>query len=80
MLSANEIDQTVYDVWDQGMTLNSECISYSDSRGGRTFVNGAGLTVSLVPAGDDHSWEQRLNSNSVAAGSDSESGGAAGLT
>ncbi|KAL8647245.1 MAG: hypothetical protein Q9226_006510, partial [Calogaya cf. arnoldii] len=73
MLYANESEEPVHDVWDQGMTLNSKCVIHSDSIGGRIFVNEAGLTVSVRPGGDDHDWEERFNKDSVVAGSDVDS-------
>lgn len=79
MFYDNEMEQTVHDVWDQGMTLNSNSIIHGDSVGGRIFVNEAGLTVSLIPAGDDHGWEEKFNEGSVVVVSSSESGLAAGL-
>lgn len=36
--------------------------------GGRIFVNPAGLTVLLRPAGDDDGWEQRFDAGSVVVG------------
>lgn len=79
MLYAKEVEQTVHDVWDQGMTLNSKCIIHGDSMRGGIFVDEAGLTVSSRPAGDDHGWEERFNKGSVVVDLNSDSGLAAGL-
>ena len=82
MLYANEAEQSVHDVWAQGMTLLSNCVSHSNYVGGRIFVNPAGLTLSLRPVGNDNGWEERFNTSSVVMGQSTSEEGAtgAGLT
>ena len=48
--------------------------------GGRMFVDEAGLTVSLRPAGNDDVWEERFNASSVVVGQSGETIVSTGVT
>lgn len=55
------------------MTLMSRCLIHSDSIGGKIVVDGAGLTVSIRPEGDDEGdWERRFEEGNVVVGEEQD--------
>ena len=80
MLYAQEVNQSVHDVWAQGQILIQDCVFQAEYVGGRIFVDDAGLTISLRPVGDDGDWEERFNSSSVVVGQSGRSNPAVGTT
>lgn len=72
LLYANEVAESVHDVWAQGDVLNHDCVFPAGYIGGRIFVNSAGLMVTLLPAGDNGEWEERFNTSSITVGQDNE--------
>jgi len=78
LLYAREVIQSVQDVWTQGVALDTKCVVDGGFLGGRVFVNGEGLVVSLRPEGDEE-WEGRFNGSSVVVGGGGEGGGDKGL-
>lgn len=80
ILYAKQVQQNVDDIWAQGIKLIDDCLKKGEYLGGRIFVNPAGLTVSLRPAGDDNGWEERFNAGSVVVGGSGESTLGSGVT
>lgn len=78
LLYASSITQSVQDVWAQGVALDTKCVVDGGFVGGRVFVNGEGLVVSLSPEGDG-GWEGRFNGSSVVVGGSGVGGGDKGL-